>query len=209
MSKEKDPNQEHRKEKAFDEAFRDLLKPSEHSERIEGLDLSTEESPLSNESLSELLEFGPDDEIPLMKQDDWEKASNEYIPDSVNDREWEEYVSRPPVPPLNREQEARAVSLGLQELRKQRDYTHYLYRHMAKEFHSIYATFPILLQKFFEEVYGKTHEGIGLYIEDMEHLIAGDINKVKAIKQDYRLYQKFEEHRLTILYAILEFYNKK
>lgn len=209
MSKEKKDNQKSSKNNPFEEAFQELLNPKEPLEIKENSLIQMPEEESAEESLDEILDFGPNEEMPPMEYNDWVDASKNYIPETTGDEKWEEYVSQPPIPPLTPDQEARAVSLGLQELRKQKDYTQYLYRHMSKEFHSIYVTFPILIQRFFDEVYGKTHEGIASYIEDMEYLIAGNIKKIKAVNDDFRLYQRFEEHRLNILYAILEFYNKK
>lgn len=184
-------------EKLFDAFFGELLndKPKEEL---------TVEPPV--EELDDI--FGTD-ELPVGPLDDWAAATSEYIPESIGDEEWEAFVSRTPIPPMDREQEARAVSVGLQELRKTKEYMNYIYRHMTQEFKTIYVTYPLLFDKYFEEVFGKAHKEISALVEDMEHLIAGDIDKVEAVKTDYRLSQSFSERRSSILYDILAFYNKK
>lgn len=199
MSKEQDKNQDKREKEAFDQAFGDLLGSAKKKESAP--------RKLPSTSLEEEL-FGPDEET-VFNEEDWKDASEEYIPSSVHSEEWEEFVSRPPLPPLDREQEARAVSIGLQELRKTKEYTQYIFRHMTKEFKTIYITYPLLFEKFYENAYGKVHKEINALIEDMEHFIAGEISKVKAVQDDFRLTQAFEEKRLSVLYEILEFYNKK
>lgn len=190
-------NKENKQDKAFESAFGDLLKKEEPASEI-----AQPEGTL-NEAL-----FGSEEKAP-MTQEEWEKVVGEYVPPSVHDEQWEEFASRTPIPPLNREQEARAVSLGLQEIRKTKEYMLYIYRHMCNEFKTIYATYPLLFEKDFQEKYGDAHKAIISVMEDMEHLIAGDIDRVEEVKGDFKLQQAFEEKRLSILYQIIEYYNKK
>ncbi len=114
-----------------------------------------------------------------------------------------------PLPPINREQESRAVSIGLQEIRKMKEYMLYIHRHMINEFNRIYASFPILFAKDFEDKFGTAHKELVTIMEDIEHLVAGDIDHVEAVKNDFKLTQIFEEKRLSLLYDLLEHYNKK
>lgn len=157
--------------------------------------------------LEEVL-FG-EEENTTLSHEEMEKAVQDYIPPSIGDEEWEDYVSRVPLPPINREQEARAVSIGLQEVRKMKEYMMYINRHMTNEFNRIYATYPLLFAQDFEEVFGTAHKEIVTIMEDVEHLIAGDVDRVEAVKNDFKLLQTFEEKRLSILYDLLEHYNKK
>ncbi|UOE58189.1 hypothetical protein [Cytobacillus oceanisediminis] len=190
---EKDKNQE-----VFDQAFGSLLN-TEPENNIE----QEPETPLE-EAL-----FGPPEEHVPLTEKEWAAAAENYIPPSVSDEHWEQFAARPPIPPLDREQEARAVQLGLQELRKMKEYTHYIYQHMTKEFKAIYVTYPLLLEGKYEDVYAGAHKDIMDTIEDLEHLIAGDIDAVQAVKNDFKLFQQFEEQRLSLLYKIIDFYNKK
>lgn len=152
--------------------------------------------------------FGPSEETYVTDKDIMERIQD-YIPESVGSEEWEAFASRNPLPPIEREQEARAVSIGLQELRKMKEYMLYIHRHTVNEFTRVYATFPLLLSKDFSDNFDTAHKNIIQLMEDMEHLVAGDINQVEAVKDDYKLFQTFEEKRLSILYDILEHYNNK
>lgn len=187
----------------FEEAFGELMRSNEtHKETSSDKSDSEETDVILEEAL-----FNYEGEP--MSQDEWEKISKDYIPESIGDEQWEEFVSRDPIPPLNREQEARAVTIGLQEIRKMREYMLHTDRHMMNEYKRIYACYPLLLQKDFEEVIGNAQKELISIMEDMEHLIAGDIDKLGAVKTDFRLYQTFEEKRLGILHKILENYNKR
>lgn len=185
-------------EDSFKEAFDELLK--EENQDIVSI------NPENNNLQSEL--FGAE-ESKVLNESDLEKAMGEYIPPSVDDSDWEEFVSREPLPSLNREQESRAIMLGLEEIRKTKHYMHKMYRHMTSEFRRSYKTFEMLFENYFDEQFSKTHKDIESAMEDMEHLIAGDIDRMKAVQEDFKTYQKFEEKRLSILHDILEYYNNK
>ncbi|MGM2632425.1 hypothetical protein [Bacillus cereus group sp. Bce040] len=152
--------------------------------------------------------FG-EEENKTLSHEEAEKAAENYIPPSIGDEQWEEFVGRVPLPPINREQESRAVSIGLQEIRKMKEYMLYIHRHMINEFNRIYASFPILFAQDFEDKFGTAHKEIITIMEDIEHLVAGDIDHVEAVKNDFKLTQVFEEKRLSLLYDLLEHYNKK
>ena len=187
----------------FEEAFGELMRSNEALKEADSNSSAVEETDvLMEEALF-------DSEGEPMSQEEWEEAVKDYIPASIGDEQWEEFVSRDPIPPLNREQEARAVTIGLQEIRKMREYMLHTDRHMMNEYNRIYACYPLLLQKDFEDVIGNAQKELISIMEDMEHLIAGDIDKLGAVKTDFRLYQTFEEKRLAILHKILENYNKR
>ncbi|MDA1616469.1 hypothetical protein PDK03_07720 [Bacillus cereus group sp. TH204-1LC] len=152
--------------------------------------------------------FG-EEENNTLSHEEAEKAAENYIPPSIGDEQWEQFVGRVPLPPINREQESRAVSIGLQEIRKMKEYMLYIHRHMINEFNRIYASFPILFAKDFEDKFGTAHKELVTIMEDIEHLVAGDIDHVEAVKNDFKLTQIFEEKRLSLLYDLLEHYNKK
>lgn len=147
--------------------------------------------------------------VPKFSEDDLSEVMKDYIPESVHDEAWEGFVERQPLPPLEKEQEANLISVGLQELRKMKEYMYYVHSHMQNEFQSLYATYPILLEKYLNEVFGATHQKISNTIEDLNHLIVGEIDKMTAVKEDFRLYQEFEEKRLSVLYKILDHYNNR
>lgn len=190
---------ENEKDSVFEETFSDLLKD-------ENKEPTVVYQP--EETLDEAL-FGKSEMIEPLSAEMLEKISQEYIPPSVGDEEWEEFVGRVPLPPISRLDEARAVSIGLQELRKQKEYVLYIHNHMFNEFTKIYATYPLLLSKDMEELFTDTSKKAVALMEDMEHLIAGDFDQLEATKQDFRLHQVFEEKRLSVLYDLLEHYNKK
>ncbi|WP_263117534.1 hypothetical protein [Bacillus subtilis] len=195
MSKNK-KNQEEKE--VFEKTFGDLLSEDRNKEVL----ISNPE-----DTLDEAL-FGAEENKPLTDEER-EAAAGEYIPPSIGDEQWEQFSSRTPLPPINREEEARAVSIGLQEIRKMKEYMLYIHRHMTNEFMRIYATYPLLFSKNFDESFEKAHKEIVAVMEDIEHLIAGDIDQVEAVKTDYKLYQIFSEKRLSLLYDLLEHYNKK
>lgn len=182
-------------EDAFLKAFGDLLKDGE-KEEVAG------EEPLGGI-------IYPSEEPDTISHEEWEKISGEFIPECIQDEQWEEFMSRTPIPPLNREQEARAVSIGLQEIRKMREYMLHSDDHMMNEFTRIFITYTLTLQKDFEETMKNARQRIIQFMEETEHLIAGDIDHVAAVKEDYRLHQLFEEKRLSLLHKILNHYNNK
>lgn len=183
----------------FEKAFGELLKGKDEKPN------AVVHQPKDN--LEEVLSGA--EENTTLSHDEMEKAAQNYIPESIGDEQWEQFVSRTPLPPINREQEARAVTIGLQEIRKMKEYMMYIHRHMTNEFTRIYATYPLLFAKDFEEQFGGAHKEMISTMEDVEHLIAGDIDRVEAVKTDYKLLQTFEEKRLSILYDLLEHYSKK
>lgn len=199
IQEEQKTQEEQKAQAVFNETFGQLLEENELKEDV------VIHQP--EEDLQDVL-FGKSEHEPVTDEE-LEEAQQNYIPQSVTDEQWEQFASRSPMPPINREQEARAVSIGLQEIRKMKEYMLYINRHMTNEFRRIYATYPLLFTKDFDDVYGRAHKELVTLMEDMENLIAGDIDHVEAVKKEFRLYQTFEEKRLSILYDLLEHYNKK
>ena len=83
----------------------------------------------------------------ILSHEDREKSTEGYISPSIKDEKLEEFVGEMPLPPINREQESRAVSIGLQEIREMKEYMLYIHRYMINEFNRIYASFQFCLQK--------------------------------------------------------------
>lgn len=189
------------KKELFEKTFGKLLNENETTEEVAE---KQEPTPTLEEAL-----YAPEENTQPLSQEQWEKITQNYIPESIGDEQWEAFVSRVPLPPISREDEARAISIGLQEIRKMKEYMLYIHRHMTNEFTRIYASFPLLFSKDFDSVFGSAHKNIVTLMEDMENLIAGDIDQVEAVKSDYKLYQTFEEKRLSILYDLLDHYNNK
>lgn len=133
----------------------------------------------------------------------------DFIPESVNDSKWQSFINKEPPLPLTAQAEARAVTIGLQEVRKMEEYMFYIYRHMTQEFTDLYATFPLMISHYFDEVFNETHKKISKSLEDITCLIAGDIDQVVAVQQDITLYGRFEESRLHVLNSILDYYTNK
>lgn len=123
------------------------------------------------------------------------------------DPDHEAHAARMPLPPMTRESEARAVAIGLQEIRKIREYMLYSSRHMFSEFERIYTLYPLMMSLDFEQHFTAAHTGAIELLKESEHLIAGDIHLLKEVKADYRLVQAFEEKRLSLLYRLLERYD--
>lgn len=145
----------------------------------------------------------------ILSHEDREKSTEGYISPSIKDEKLEEFVGEMPLPPINREQESRAVSIGLQEIREMKEYMLYIHRYMINEFNRIYASFPILFAKDFEDKFGTAHKELATIMEDIEHFIIGDIYNVEAVKNDFKLVQILEGKRLSILYVFLEYQNNK
>lgn len=196
-------NNHGKSQEEFDKVFAGLLKSNKPKEPVKDKDAEEKEK---LKPISEAL-FGEEEQCEITEKD-WETFCQEYIPESIMDEQWEEFASRPPVPPLNREQEARAVSLGLQEIRKMREYMFNTDNHMMSGFNSNYATYSLLIQKDFEEHVKEARMKTVKMMENMEHLIAGDIDRVSSVQEDFKLFQKFEEERLRVLHCILEHYNR-
>lgn len=159
--------------------------------------------------LGEALMGGSENESTPLDEETLSAINQEYIPPSIGDQEWEEFVSREPLPPLDRLDEARAVAIGIQEIRRQKEYLIYINSAMINECSKHYVTYNILCSKDIEEYLGEAQKKAVQLWEDMEHLITGDFDKIEAAKSDFRLYQVFEEKRLSVLHDILEHYNKK
>lgn len=196
---ENQKNQDNKKENVFEETFGDLLKGEEPNKKNVVM-------PKANETLEDTLFT---EETKELTPEQMEQAAQDYIPPSIGDDKWEQFVSRTPLPPLTRDQEARAVSIGLQEVAKIKQYMMYVHRHMMNEFTKIYSIFPLAVSKDFDEVFGKAHKEMAAILEDVENLVAGNIDRVEAVKTNFQLHQSYEEKRLSILYDLLEHYNNK
>ncbi|PFK99877.1 hypothetical protein COJ01_17595 [Priestia megaterium] len=196
---ENQKNQDNKKENVFEETFGDLLNGEEPKKNNVVM-------PKANETLEDTLFT---EEAKELTPEQMEQAAQDYIPPSIGDDKWEQFVSRTPLPPLTRDQEARAVSIGLQEVAKIKQYMMYVHRHMMNEFTKIYSIFPLAVSKDFDEVFGKAHKEMAAILEDVENLVAGNIDRVEAVKANFQLHQSYEEKRLSILYDLLEHYNNK
>jgi len=192
-------NQENKKDNVFEDTFGELLDSKEPKNNNVVM-------PQANETLDEAL-FA--EETKELTPEEMEQAAQNYIPPSIGDEKWEQFVSRTPLPPLTRDQEARSVSIGLQEIAKIKQYMMYVHRHMMNEFTKIYAIFPLAVSKDFDEVFSKAHREMAAILEDVENLVAGNVDRVEAVKEDFKLHQSYEEKRLSILYDLLEKYNNK
>lgn len=113
------------------------------------------------------------------------------------------------LPPLSNEQEARAISIGLQEIQKTKEYVMTTYNHQTSEFNRIYASYPLLFAKKFDKVYAEAHQKIMDMANNAEHFIAGNFHHIEAVKNNLRLVQPLKEKRLSILYSILAFYDNR
>lgn len=184
------------KDSIFEKTFGELLKNK-----------NTENVPIKiDEPLEEML--SQEGEFPL-SQETLEALNQNYIPPSIGDEDWEEFVSREPLPPLSKTEEARVVSICLQEIEKQRDYVLLINNKIQNDFTKIYPTFNILFAKAFEEIITDAEKKMSELWNDMEHLVTADFDQIEVAKQDFRLYQVFEEKRLSLFHDVLEHYNNK
>lgn len=119
------------------------------------------------------------------------------------------FESKQILPPLSNEQEARAISIGLLEIQKTKEYVMTTYKHQTSEFNRIYASYPLLFAKKFDKVYAEAHQKIIDMTINAEHFIAGNFHHIEAVNNNLRLVQPLKEKRLSILYSILAFYDNK
>lgn len=132
------------------------------------------------------------------------------IPSSSNDKQHSGYSEKKQTPPpLNSEQEARAVAVALQEIRKMKEFTTISYNHQTAEFNRVYASYPLLFAKKFEQVYSDVHQKIENITADTEHFICGNFHNIEAVKNNLKLVQPLKEKRDSILKNILAFYDKR
>lgn len=110
---------------------------------------------------------------------------------------------------LNSEQEARVIAIALQEIRKMKEFTIVSYNHQTAEFNRVYASYPLLFAKKFEQVYLEAHLKIESMTADAEHFICGNFHNIEAVKNNLKLVQLLKEKRLSILRNILAFYDKR
>lgn len=110
---------------------------------------------------------------------------------------------------LNPEQEARAVAVALQEIRKMKEFTTISYNHQVAEFNRVYASYPLLFAKKFEQVYSDAHKKVENMTVDTEHFICGNFHNIEAVKNNLKLVQPLKEKRDSILKSILAFYDKR
>lgn len=119
------------------------------------------------------------------------------------------FKSKQLLPPLDSEQEARAISIALQEIRKTKEYTLTIFNHQTTEFNRIYATYPLLLAKKFDKIYSEAFQRIQDVASNAEHFITGDFHKIETVRNDLRLIPSLKEKRLSILSSVLDVYNQK
>lgn len=124
-------------------------------------------------------------------------------------KESKKFESKQTLPPLSDEQEAQAVSIGLQEIKKTKEYVMTTYNHQTSEFNRVYASYPLLFAKKFDKVYAEAHQKIMEIVSNSEHFIAGNFHNLEAVNNNLRLVQPLKEKRLSILYSILAFYDNK
>lgn len=135
-----------------------------------------------------------------------ELAMMDLIPFGDSREDYEEFAARPPLPPMNREAEAYAVSMGLQELRLMREYILYNSGHMSAEFSKAYTLYPLTLLQDLEETLTVANRKLLTMIQELEHLIAGDLYMMQEVQKDHKLMQAFESKRLSLLYSLLDLY---
>lgn len=119
------------------------------------------------------------------------------------------FESKQTLPPLSDEQETRAISIGLQEIQKMKEYLITTYNHQTSELTRVYASYPLLFAKKFDEIYAEAHQKIWDRIVNSEHFIAGNFHNIEAVNNNLRLVQPLKERRLSVLYSILAFYDSK
>lgn len=188
------------KDDIFNEVFGGMLKKSNEK------DESAAEPDIPLEAL---LEHEEDEHSYEKKLEEWMNTEQDYVPPYLNDPDYVRHVEKAPIPQLSREDEFSASTLGLQELRKTKKYIKEMHRAISMQLRKVYVTYPLLLQKHYEQGLTKAQDDIFRIIDDMEHFVAGDINKMERIKEDWQLYQEFEEKRLTLLHKINEYYKEE
>lgn len=109
---------------------------------------------------------------------------------------------------LNNVQEARAVSIALQEIRKMKEFAIISYNHQVAEYNRVYSSFPLLFANKFEQVYSEAHQKIENMTVNAEHFICGDFHSIEAVKNNLKLVQPLKEKRDSILKSVLAFYDK-
>lgn len=185
-----------REKDVFHEVFGDMLNDRKEEESIPPLETLFEYEEEDGRSYEE-------------KVEEWVNMESDYIPPHLNDPDYIEHVEKAPIPPLSREDEFAASNLGLQELRKTKKYIKDMQHAISVQLKKVYITYPLLLEKHYEHALTQVEEAIFKTIEDLEHFIAGDIDKMQRIKDDWQLYQEFEEKRLILLHKISDFYKDK
>ena len=179
-------------EDIYNKVFGDMIKPKKDEEEIPPLE--------------SLLEYDESIQAYEKKVDEWMNMEFDYIPPYLDDPAYIEHMEREPVPPISREEEFSASTLGLQELRKTKKYIGEMHKAINVQLKKVYVTYPLLLEKHYEEALMQVQEKMFKIIEDMEHLIAGDIDKMARIKEDWKLFQEFQEKRLILLHKISDYY---
>lgn len=142
------------------------------------------------------------------KVEKWLNTEMDYVPEFLNDPDYIKHIEKAPLPPLSREDEFSASTLGLQELRKTKKYIKEMHKAISVQLRKVYVTYPLLLEKHYEEALMRVQEEMFKAIEDLEHFVAGDIDKMERIKQDWQLFQEFQEKRLKLLHKIHNFYDE-
>lgn len=159
--------------------------------------------------LEALFEYEENEHSYEKRIEEWMNTELDYIPSYLEDSDYIEYIEQEPVAPLSKEKEFSASNLGLQELRKTKKYIKEMHKAISIQLKKIYVTYPLLLEKHYEDSIMKVQEEMSRIIDDMEHFVAGDINKMERIKEDWRLFQEFEKKRLTLLHKISNYYEDR
>jgi len=186
------------KENLFNEAFGDLINESSKTKK------SFADTSKTNADPFDLIEEFQSGESMEKK---WEEEMATYIPSHIGDADFEAHFSEPPLPPLSREEEFSACNLGLQELRRTRNYVKERHESINAELVKAYVTYPLLLERDFIEAVDLFHKKFFDLIEDMEHLVSGDIDKMSHVGSD--LFHEFEQRRLKLLHEIRAYYHGK
>ncbi|MFE4029280.1 hypothetical protein ACFX4N_24320 [Priestia sp. YIM B13551] len=199
-NKKSNENNELENNKVFESTFGNLLNNDEL--KNDNAVVHQPKEPLEEVLISE-------EQPPVSTPEQMEQAAQNYIPESIGDEKWEEFLSRAPLPPMSKADEKRAIHIGFSEIARIKQYMLHSFRHMDNEFNRLYAIYPLALSKDFQEKYNDVHKDMVAIIEDLENLVDGKIDSVEAVQKDFRLHQTFEERRLSILYGLIEYYNNK
>ena len=119
------------------------------------------------------------------------------------------FEKRQTLPSLTPEQEARAMAIGLQEIRKMKEFSLVSYNHLTSEFNRVYASYPLLFAKKFEKVYTEAYQKLEDITSNAEHFVSGNFHNIETVKSNLRLVQPLKEKRISVLSNILAFYDNK
>lgn len=142
----------------------------------------------------------------LFNKDDIKKIDTAFV---NNNQQIGHIENGQPLPSLTSEQEARAIAIGLQEIRKMKEFSLLSYNHLTSEFNRVYASYPLLFAKKFENVYTEAHQKLEDITSNAEHFITGNFHNIEAVKNNLSLIQPLKERRNSVLTNILAFYDNK